>query len=117
MPVPERPLMRSGVVARLLSMISLPAAMLFSLSMCAPACAAPTRTYVRIGPPAAIVAVRPVAPGPRYVWIDGYHRWNGRAYVWVPGRWAMPPRGHAVWVPGRWHEDRHGWYFVEGHWR
>ena len=83
-----------------------------------PGCAsAGTRLYVRTGPPARIVEVRPVAPGPRYVWIDGYHRWDGRGYVWVPGRWAAPPRARAAWVPGRWAHDRRGWYFVEGHWR
>jgi hypothetical protein len=82
------------------------------------ACASPHgRVYVRVGPPAPIVEVRTVAPGPRYVWIDGYHRWSGRAYAWVPGRWAASPRARAVWVPGRWVHERRGWYFVDGHWR
>jgi hypothetical protein len=75
------------------------------------------RVYLRVGPPAPIVEVRAVAPGPRYVWIDGYHRWNGRGYAWVPGRWAVPPRPRAVWVPARYAHERHGWYFVAGHWR
>jgi hypothetical protein len=78
---------------------------------------ADTRVYVRIGPPAPIVQVRTVSPGPRYVWVDGYHRWNGRAYVWVPGRWAVPPHARAVWVPARWVHEHRGWYIVEGHWR
>lgn len=76
-----------------------------------------TRVYVRVGPPAPVVEVRRVAPGPRYVWRDGYHRWNGHAYVWVPGAWAVPPHPHQNWVPGRWVQDRHGWYYVTGHWR
>jgi len=55
----------------------------------ASACAPPRgRVYVNAVPPPPIVEVRRAAPGPAYVWIDGYHRWNGRAYVWVPGRWA-----------------------------
>ena len=78
---------------------------------------AATRVYVRVGPPATVVQVRPVSPGPRYVWVEGYQRWDGRAYVWVPGRWAVPPRVRAVWVPGRWVHEHRGWYFVEGHWR
>lgn len=83
-----------------------------------PACAsAGTRAYVRIGPPAPIVAVRAISPGPRYVWVDGYHRWTGRAYVWVPGRWAVPPRHRSAWIPARWERDRRGWFFVAGHWR
>ncbi len=82
------------------------------------ACAARAgRLYVRVGPPAPVVAVRPVSPGPRYAWTAGYYRWSGRTYVWVPGRWVLAPRPRAVWVPGRWRHDRHGWYFVEGRWR
>ena len=93
--------MRATVVSRAYGSFVLSAIMVFGLSVASTACAAPRRTYVRIGPPAAVVAVRPAAPGPRYVWIEGVHRWNGRAYAWVPGRWAMPPRGRAMWVPGR----------------
>jgi WXXGXW repeat (2 copies) len=92
-------------------------AMVFGIVLSAATASASTHVYVRIGPPAPVVEVRAVAPGPRYVWIDGYHRWNGRAYVWTPGRWVVPPRAHAVWVPARWVHERRGWYFVEGHWR
>ena len=68
------------------------------------------RVYVRLRPPA------PAGPG--YVWIPGYHAWNGRAYVWHPGRWDRAPRRNARWVPARWvHDGRNGWYLVEGHWR
>jgi hypothetical protein len=72
---------------------------------------------VRVGPPAAIVETRPVAPGPNYVWIAGYHRWDGNAYAWVPGRWDVPPRPHARWVAHRWVRRHGGWVLVEGHWR
>ena len=96
----------------------LSAAVLTLLLSTTGASAAPARpVYVRVGPPAAVAEVAPCAPGPRYVWIAGYQRWNGRAYVWVPGRWAMPPRARAAWVPARWVHERRGWYFVEGHWR
>ena len=78
---------------------------------------ADTHVYVRVGPPAPVVQVRTVSPGARYVWIDGYHRWNGRAFVWVPGRWVVPPHAGAVWVPARWVHEHRGWYIVEGHWR
>jgi len=82
------------------------------------ACAAPRgRVYVRVAPPPPIVEARIVSPGPGYYWVPGYHTWNGAAYVWVPGRWTRPPRARAVWIPGRWVRERHGWYFVEGHWR
>jgi YXWGXW repeat-containing protein len=96
--------------------------LLFAIALTAAALiAAPTwaaaRVYVRVGPPARVVEVRTAAPGPRYVWVEGYHRWDGRAYAWVPGRWVVPPRARAVWVPARWVHERRGWYFVPGHWR
>jgi len=84
----------------------------------ASACAPPRgRVYVTAVPPAPIVEVRRAAPGPAYVWVDGYQRWNGRAYAWVPGRWVAKPRAKATWVKGKWVKDRKGYYYVEGHWR
>jgi hypothetical protein len=75
------------------------------------------RLYVRIGPPAPIVEARTVAPGPGYVWVPGYYRWDGARYAWATGRWERPPRARARWVAGHWAHERGGWYFVEGHWR
>ncbi len=75
------------------------------------------RLYVRVGPPSPIIEARVVAPGPGYVWIDGYQRWDGSRYSWVAGRWSLPPRPRARWVSGRWARDRRGWYYQEGHWR
>jgi hypothetical protein len=81
----------------------------------APALAA--RVYVKIAPPAPIAEVKVAAPGPGYVWVGGFHRWNGKAYVWVPGRWALPPRAGVVWVGGHWKHNAHGWHWVEGRWK
>jgi len=75
------------------------------------------RVYVRVGPPAPIVERRIVAPGPGYVWVEGYHRWDGNRFVWVGGRWERPPRSRAVWVPGHWNHDGRGYYWVDGRWR
>ena len=72
---------------------------------------------VRVAPPAPLVERRGVAPGPAYVWVPGYHRWDGRAYVWAPGRWEVPPRPHARWVAAHWVRRHGGWVLVEGHWR
>jgi hypothetical protein len=77
----------------------------------------PGVVYVRTRPPAAAVEVIGTAPGQEFVWIRGYHRWDGGTYVWVPGRWERRPRAGAVWVEGRWNHHRNGWYWVEGHWR
>ena len=92
-------------------------AVLLSASLAATPASAGGRVYVRVGPPAAVVEVRTAAPGPRYVWVEGYQRWNGRAYGWVPGRWVLPPRARSAWVPGHWVHASRGWYFVDGHWR
>ena len=72
---------------------------------------------VRVAPPSAIVEHRAPRPSPRHVWIAGYHRWDGRAYVWEPGRWELPPRERAVWVVPRWEHRHDGYVFVEGRWR
>jgi hypothetical protein len=72
---------------------------------------------VRVKPPHPVVETRATAPGRDYVWIAGYHRWDGAAYVWAPGRWELPPRPHAHWVAHRWAHRHGGWVLVEGHWR
>lgn len=87
----------------------------FGLLLCGAAFCA--EVIVKVGPPAAIVETRPVRPGPNYVWINGYHRWDGNAYVWTAGRWEVPPRAHARWVAHRWVRRHGGWVMVEGHWR
>ncbi len=86
-------------------------------SLAVPATAAPVRVYVNVPPPPVVVESRGVAPGRNYVWIGGFHRWDGRAYGWVPGRWERRPRARAVWVPGRWARHHRGWYWVDGRWR
>jgi hypothetical protein len=73
--------------------------------------------YVGTAPPPLVVEARPPAPGPGLVWIAGYHRWEGGAYVWVPGRWEHPPDGRRGWVAGHWVHSGRGWYWREGHWR
>jgi hypothetical protein len=81
----------------------------------------PAASYAQVrivvAPPAPIVERRPPPPDRGYVWIGGYHRWEGDHYVWTPGRWDRPPHPGAVWVPHRW-VHRHGeWILIEGHWR
>jgi hypothetical protein len=73
--------------------------------------------FVSIKPPRAVVEHRPPAPGREYVWVNGYHRWEGNAYVWTPGRWDRPPNPHAHWVAHQWVRRGNGWVMVEGHWR
>jgi hypothetical protein len=67
-------------------------------------------------PPAARVEVRGIAPGPGYLWIDGHWGWRGD-WVWMGGRWALPPRGRHAWVRGHWVRHGRGWVYHDGHWR
>jgi hypothetical protein len=91
--------------------------MIVLLTMEAGCAAASARLYIRTGPPPVVVERGLVSPGPGFVWQPGYYRWTGRQYDWVAGRYERAPRAHARWVAGRWAHDRHGWYFIDGHWR
>jgi hypothetical protein len=72
---------------------------------------------IKLRPPISIHEHRAMRPSPRHVWIAGYHRWDGNAYAWTPGRWDVPPREHAVWVAPRYERRHDGYVFVEGRWR
>ncbi len=89
-----------------------PVMALFSLA----GCAARAEYYVEAPPPPPVVGVVGYAPGPGYVWIDGFWDWRGH-YVWTPGYWGRPPRPHAVWVPGRAHYEHGHYSYRRGHWR
>ncbi len=75
------------------------------------------RIVVGVAPPPVVEEHPGRRPHPGWVWIPGYQRWNGRRYVWVRGRWMMPPRPRAVWIAGHWRQTRRGWVWVPGHWR
>ena len=66
--------------------------------------------------PAPVVSVRPLAPGPRHVWVGGEYIWRGGSYVYVDGYWAEPPRRFRVWKDGHWKRRHGGWVWVPGHW-
>ena len=70
---------------------------------------------IRIGPPPPprVVAVRPVTPGPDYVWVEGYWYPVGNHYKWHAGYWTRPPYPGAVWVVPR-HD---GQMFYQGYWQ
>ncbi|HTO86490.1 MAG TPA: YXWGXW repeat-containing protein [Thermoanaerobaculia bacterium] len=101
----------------LLKKILLPAAFM-SLPLLS-ACLVPVPpgvAYVAVAPPAPLVEVRAVSPGPGYVWIEGSWVWRANAYQWRAGRWERRPHAEAVWVAGSWRHAHQGWYWVDGHW-
>ncbi|MGP0074715.1 MAG: hypothetical protein ACLPWF_22615 [Bryobacteraceae bacterium] len=82
------------------------------------ACAGGYVAYSVPVPPAPYVA-GPVgyAPGPGYVWVDGFWNLNGSRWAWVNGRWAVPPHPRAHWDADRWERHGNGWRYHHGHWR
>ena len=81
-------------------------------------CAANGAYVVRYGPPPPPrYGVVGYAPGPGYVWADGYWDRRGGNWFWVAGTWQRPPRRHATWVPGSWNQVHGGWRFRRGYWR
>ena len=74
-------------------------------------------SYVRYGPPAPRYEVVGVAPGPGFVWTNGYWDRRGSNWAWVGGRWDRPPRARAVWVPHEWRQEHGRYRFYRGHWR
>ena len=103
-PLEGKSLVRKTVLAGLLALSLTPAIVM-------------AQVVVRIAPPAPIVEVHDHPPHAGWVWIDGYHRWDGHRYVWVHGHWVRPPHPGAVWVAHRWEHRGDGWVLVEGHWR
>lgn len=72
------------------------------------------QVIVKVRPEAPVV-VRPPAPSPRHIWIDGGWVVRGGRYVHKNGYWAAPRRGRH-WVDGYWAPRRHGYVWVSGHW-
>ena len=78
---------------------------------------AQAEVVIKVRPPKVQVEHRGGRPSRNHVWVSGYHRWDGHACGWQPGRWEARPHPHAVWVAPRYTHTRAGYVFVEGHWR
>jgi hypothetical protein len=62
------------------------------------ACASQAYVAYRVPAPPPPLAVGAVgyAPGPGFVWSDGFWDLHGSRWVWVSGQWRRPPRSRAV---------------------
>jgi hypothetical protein len=77
-----------------------------------------TGVFVNFGPPRPLYyGYTGYAPGPGYVWVDGYWAWDGYQYVWIDGYWAQAPYANALWVPGFWAPRHSGYIWFGGYWR
>mgnify|MGYP005818443807 CR=1 FL=1 len=90
--------------------------LLLAVLLCgaAPVFAADISVGIVIGPPPAprVYAVRPPAPGPEFLWVQGYWYPVGRHYRWHDGYWTRAPYPGAVWMMPRWQEGR----YYNGYW-
>jgi WXXGXW repeat (2 copies) len=77
------------------------------------ACTVQGRVVARV--PGGVMYVRPVAPGPGYIWVGDTWVWSGGRYVYHHGYWVHPRPGR-VWVEGSWVHARNGWAWHSGHW-
>jgi len=77
-------------------------------------CGAQIAVGITIGapPPPRVLKVRPVAPGPDFVWLDGYWYADGHRWKWHPGYWTRAPYVGARWVAPRYEGGR----FFVGYW-
>jgi WXXGXW repeat (2 copies) len=92
---------------------------LVSVLAFAPAASAYPRVGVRVYAPLPPIRHERVLvrPGPNYVWVPGYWRWEGRRYAWIAGTWVLPPRPGAIWVGPRVIYRYHHPYYYGGYWR
>jgi WXXGXW repeat (2 copies) len=70
--------------------------------------------YVTTLPPD-VTYVRPVSPGPDYVWIGGDWVWTGGGYHWREGSWQHPREGYS-WQSGHWENGGRGYRWHKGGW-
>ena len=70
---------------------------------------------IQIGPPPAprYERVRPVQPGPDYVWVNGYWYPVGNHWKWHQGYWTRAPYAGAQWFVPRYEGGR----YYQGYWQ
>jgi hypothetical protein len=66
-------------------------------------------------PPKPLAETKPAAPGPLYVWVAGHHIPVKGEWVWVAGKWSLPPTVESVWIQGSY--DAKSKHWSEAHWQ
>jgi hypothetical protein len=76
----------------------------------------PQYVVVREAPPPVRIERRPAPVSTAQIWIDGFWNWDNQHYVWVGGRYEIPPQRDVVWVAPRYDHDTQGYRFTPGRW-
>lgn len=70
------------------------------------------------GPPEAPLEYKLSPSDPmREIWRQGYWKFDGISYEWVPGELILRPSPASVWAPDRWEFRTYGWVFIPGYWQ
>jgi ribosomal protein L12E/L44/L45/RPP1/RPP2 len=67
-------------------------------------------------PPSPEHEVVAASPGAEFVWVPGYHRWDGHRYIWIHGRYERRPHANARWTGAHWEARGHSHVWIEGNW-
>jgi hypothetical protein len=88
--------------------------LLFSILLGAQLMTAQVSIGIQIGPPPPprVYRLRPVSPGPGFLWIDGYWFAQGNHWRWHDGYWTRAPYEGARWYAPRYEGNR----FYNGYW-
>lgn len=72
---------------------------------------------VAASPPPPRYGVMGYAPGPGYVWTEGFYDLGARVGSGSRGAWRRPPRPGRAWVAPVWVRAGNSWRLRSGYWR
>jgi hypothetical protein len=101
-----------------LTLFAASSATLLAAFACLPVARAQISIGVTIGtpPPPLRYEVRPVYPGPGFLWQAGYWEPLNNRYRWQPGFWARQPYTDAYYVRPFYAHDPDGYRLHSGYW-
>lgn len=67
-------------------------------------------------PPSRPAEVITTQPSTEMIWVAGFWRYTGREYLWVPGRWEIPPPQCSGFVAPHWQRQGGNYTYVQGYW-
>ncbi len=68
-----------------------------------------------MAPPAEPVYEVDAGERPGYIHVNGYWKWTGDNFMWMPSRWLEEREGF-VWVADSWAQRGKKWHLNPGHW-